>query len=517
MIFRAYLLIATSLWTVSNSYSNPSLITYDWPTATGEAIESDYYSVRISNGLVSKEVKVLQSSSWEEPGGGPEVFRGRTFSWASFSSDFKGPLEIEVTKIFGEGSIDVEIFPSGYQIKPVISKDGKVVKFSLKQSRYVSINFKSKDNQHTTDGIIRHMLMIFADPLETDPPLVNVKDTVVFDQDTTQDTLKKAQVIFFKPGFYSLKKQLADGILHVSKGQTVYLSGGAFVEGRIEGKNVNKVTIKGRGVLSGRNLKWRPGLPISALIHLVGANNKVEGIVACDNNMHGIVPGVKSEIRNVKLWGWHYNNDGFRPWGGKVDHCFLRPTDDAFYVGRNVEVTDTVIWQSFNGAIVTCGWGSAEKPYNSSKFLMKNCHIIYPEWNGIGNNNGVLASQLPYSAQSQDIRFEDIRVDGNISALTNLKRNFALEKVGKPGGIRNVSFKNVTVTGRQVIYNFDRSKSQPSYSLIKGEDGFHIENVLFDNVRIGGVLLTEKNRSNYFQIDSSTTQGVRFCDSNKTK
>lgn len=145
---------------------------------------------------------------------------------------------------------------------------------------------------------------------------------------------------------------------------------------------------------------------------------------------------------------------------------------------------------------------------------MRDSHIIYPEWNGVGNNNGILASQLPYSGNSDDIHFERVRIDGNIVALTNLKRNEAQEKTipsgRSPGGIRNVTFTNIVVTGTQLTYNYDRSQETASRSGIRGDDQFTVSDVHFENLRIGGVNITEDNRSQFFEIDQTTTSGITF-------
>ena len=56
---------------------------------------------------------------------------------------------------------------------------------------------------------------------------------------------------------------------------------------------------------------------------------------------HGIVVGFDSTIENVKLWGWHDNNDGFRPGKGSVvKNSFVRFVDDALYAS-DTDVTDT--------------------------------------------------------------------------------------------------------------------------------------------------------------------------------
>lgn len=496
----------------SNALLSAEVITYDWPTAAGEAVLSDRYEVRVIENGVTHEVETLMSLSWTEEGGGPDIFRDRTFSWAPLSSDFSETITVEVEKTYGEGAPEVEIVPSGYNIIPMLADDGKTVRFELDRSRYVSVNFKTADNLKATDGLITHMLMVFADNLETDLPDKSTAGVHLFNANTTQADVEAADLTYFEPGFHDLRKNFDEGNLQLKPDMHIYLAGGAFITGKMMAHGrADRAKIFGRGAISGREYPWAPGQPISALIEAGGNDIVIDGIYAMDNNKHGIVPGFTPTLRNAKVWGWHYNSDGFRPWGGTVDHCFTRPTDDAFYVaGGNLVVTDTVIWQSFNGAVVTCGWGSPENPYNTQDFLMKDCHIIYPEWNGVGNNNGILASQLPYNAESKRIRFENVRVDGNVSAIANLKRNEDKAKTGTPGGISDVVFQDLVITGNQYIYNFDRSLQSESKSSIRGDDGFRVEDVTFNNLSIGGTPVTAENASTYFTIDAATTSNITF-------
>ncbi|CAN5275807.1 hypothetical protein BH23VER1_BH23VER1_18080 [soil metagenome] len=498
-----------------------ALVTYDWPTAPGEALLSDRYAVVVSAAGETRNVETLVSEAWDDPGGGPDIFRGRTFSWASFAASYEDPVTVTVTKLFGDGTPDVEVFPSGYNVARKVSADGRSVTFRLRQSHYLSVNFKTGDNRIDSFGTIRHLLMIFADPLEaTPPPDPDEPGTIAFGPTTTAAEVAATDTILFPPGFHDLRGRLQpgtddDGLLLVRDDHTVHLAGGAFVVGKIVSHtNRTNITVRGRGAITGRAWDWPPaaradGRRSPSLIDFDGNHHVVEGVHAFDNDMHGIVPGFSATLRHVKMWGWHHNNDGFRPWGGLVEHCFGRPADDAFYVGgRDLEVRNTVIWQSFNGAVVTCGWGSPTNPYDTRGFVMRDCHVLYPEWQNLGNNNGIIASQLPYNASSEDILIENLRVDGNVAGLTNLKRNEALDKIGSPGGITNVTLRNVIITGDQRFYNFDRTVATPRKSVLRGDDGFALGNLEFDNVRIGGTLLTEANRDDHFTVEGPVNELV---------
>eukprot|EP00930_Biecheleria_cincta_P079279 TRINITY_DN6704_c0_g1_i2.p1 TRINITY_DN6704_c0_g1~~TRINITY_DN6704_c0_g1_i2.p1 ORF type:complete len:1202 (+),score=125.18 TRINITY_DN6704_c0_g1_i2:193-3606(+) len=514
--------------------STGSLEVYDWPDSDPHVHLSTNYAVKLTavGGTPSEHpLEAIMSLSWDEPSGGDSnIPRDRTFNWASFSTD-QFPVTVEVTKLFGEGATDVEVFPSRYGLSPVLSNGGKTVRFVLDRSRYVSVNFKTADNLAMQPDYVKHMLMIFADDLEV-PALVPDKTaagTLIFTPSTTQAEINAATTVWFEAGVHDTGPQFAatNGQMHILESQTFYLEGGAYVFGNIAGavdggrtagkcqgnECAHNARILGRGVLSGAKRAWYPGMPLSSLVQLSGwtQNAVVDGVIFCDNDMHGVVPGGKSTIRNTKMWGWHWNNDGFRPWGGDVSHSFLRPVDDAFYVSPSgaVNIDDVVIWPGWNGAVVTCGWDT----FQGTGLTMRNSEILYPEWRHKWNNNGIFVSQMSYSGSCSNVLFEDINVDGNIVALTNLKMDATKPVQGTAGGIKDITFRNVVVTGQLQGSNYERTEQVNEYNYLHGTADFRIDDVLFDSVRIGGVLLTAANQADYFDVDASTTSNIRFLDS----
>ena len=536
------------LMSVKYDNSLDDAITYDWPTEEGEAILSDKYFVTLSqNGKTVFSEVIMSESKDVEISDFAMEFKGRTFNWTSFSSDFSSPITVTVEKLFGDGADKVEIVPSPLKVTPTLSEDKKKVSFTLTEPHYVSINFKSLDNRHTSDGVIKHMLMIFAEPLEKDVPNKTDEGVHVYSAKSTKEDLQAAKVIYFPRGYHNLSTQYSSSVGNlgeaISSNKEVYFEGGSYVHGRIYAGSASNVKIYGRGVLTGRDFKWHKNLdrnggksgvdsypPNQSHINVSGTNNVIEGIIVCDGAGHGVNMGYSATYVRTKYWGWHCNNDGFRPWGDKtniIDHCFIRSTDDALY-NKSLLVTNTVFWPSFNGSILCLGW---DGKYNTENSVLRDNYIIYPEWRNIGNNNGIVMSQLDYDMKGINVLIENLYIDGNIPALLNLHTNSNKQKVddytidsgfnGTLGEVKNIVFKNVFVSGDQVVFDGTSYEQFPQLnkSLIRGaklSDGsiFKISDITMDNVWVSNVLLTEENKDDYFIIDEETTENITFLNSN---
>jgi hypothetical protein len=175
------------------------------------------------------------------------------------------------------------------------------------------------------------MLMIFAEPLESDVPDKNSNGVHVYSKNSTKKQMDDADVIYFPVGFHDLSLQYNNvsnmGPSMHKKSEKIYFEGGSYyVMGRIHGTGQSNVKIYGRGVLSGCNFKWSqrllqngglPGIdsyPASEAHLDLGANvngsNTIEGIIVCDGAGHGVNLGQSNNVyRNLKTWAWHPNND----------------------------------------------------------------------------------------------------------------------------------------------------------------------------------------------------------------
>ncbi|MHC4199816.1 MAG: hypothetical protein ACYSU0_07465 [Planctomycetota bacterium] len=184
--------------------------------APGGIAPSEHYTVKVSQGG-----RVLDSFVYMVRAQRPKSNRSRTTSWTTFS--FSGEVTVHVTKLRGAFT-SCKVIPTSYRIRPTVK--GDTVSFELDRPRKVSVEF---------DGDITHPLLVFADPLERNVPTPDAPD-----------------VVYFAPGVHNVGKGYA-----VGPGKTVYLAGGAYVNGQLVTKDASGVTIRGRGILSGETFAER--------------------------------------------------------------------------------------------------------------------------------------------------------------------------------------------------------------------------------------------------------------------
>lgn len=465
----------------------------------------------------------------------------RTFSWSSFACT--GPATVEVTKLFGGPAEGVVVSPKALGIEPELI-GGRRARFVLPGALYVSVRFESPDN---TDeyGQIRHGLMIFADPPEKGPPRPGDPGVVAYGPTSALDA---ARVIHFPPGVWDLADRFERGTLPIRDGQTVHLAPGAFVYGTIDGLRTVNTRVIGRGVISGARYGHKSIMgrarTTRQLITLDPWDGKtyrnvpdhghlVEGVTAVDPAGHTLVTGRKSVVRRVKIIGWRANDDGMRNGDGSlIERCFVKTADDFFYAHKPITITRCVLWPMWNGATLQLGWGS----YGGGGTRFVDNDIINPEWEARGPNQGFMASMVFPDSRNSDILVEDLRVEGTISALVNLHMRLPSDGGGSPedsaagnyapgreGYVRKITLRNVTVENPQ-RYSRGRggnTSAGPGRSLIAGlvhlGRTYYVSDVTFENLRIGGELVTERNAAEHFEIDLATTRNIRFIATDRRR
>jgi hypothetical protein len=495
------------------------------------------YSVKVIHGNRARESFVYVSrcpkGSFKVDRVWPELL-DRTFSWTGFAC--AGSVTIEVTKLFGAPADGVTISPNIFRIGPE-SFDGRTARFVLPRPLYVSVRFDAPDNADEY-GQIRHGLMIFADPPEEGPPRPGQAGVVRYGPDAA---FRDARVIYFPPGVHDLTRRFGLGGLPISDGQTVYLAPGAFVYGTIDGLKTVNTRVIGRGVISGakyghKSVKGK-GRKTRQLITLDPWDGRdyrnvpdhghmVDGITAVDPAGHTLVTGRGSVVRNMKIIGWRANDDGMRNGDdSRIERCFIKTADDHFYACKRITITRCVLWPMWNGAVLQLGWGS----YGGGGTRVSDCDVINPEWEARGANQGFMALQVFPDSRNEDIVVEDVRIEGEIGALVNLHMRLPSDGCGSPedalagsyspkreGHIRGITFRNVTVERPQRWFRGDGTGggAGPGRSLIAGMKlggkTYYVSDFTFENLRIGGELVTERNAAEHFETDPATTRDIRF-------
>jgi len=425
---------------------------------------------------------------------------------ASFACwDMSGPVTVEVVS---KQAVDrVAVRPTSYGIQPKV--DGNRITFALKRPRQVTVEVNGSHKA----------LHLFANPPETDVP-----------------RLTDANVRYFGPGMHR------PGKIVLKSNETVYIAGGAVVHGVIEATEASNLRILGRGILDVSTFKretkvWAENDPsfeskapnervaihtatdggvFGGAISLCGCQNvHIEGIVIRDSNRWTLVPAGCRGIRiaNVKLIGlWRFNTDGINIVNSEdvtIDGCFIRSFDDSIcikgqpgrcwhgYVAgtrpvRNVTVSNCVIWND---------WGTAFQ-FGDGAWAPEIAHLLFRDCDIIRTCHIAMGFGPAYGgATIQDVRFEDIRVEiddeaskpmiqqGREAKYTGTKGDYCprliYQVIGKhmTGSVRNVLFKNITVTG---------SGRRFPLSILRGFSAERcVENVVIENLRINGKLISD--------------------------
>lgn len=366
--------------------------------------------------------------------------------------DFSGEVEVAVT--YNKGPVNTaRIRPLSYGIQHT-TKD-RTLLFKLRKPANLSVE---------VNGDVFDNLQLFANPLEDFVPAAT-----------------DPNVIYFGPGFH----QIADGVLAVPSGKTVYIAGGAVVSGQIAIQHVSNVKVLGRGMLeqaAGRGIKiaWSKNVEING--------------VFCGQCFTGGSENVT--IRNVKsisYWQW---GDGMNVVSSNnvlFDGVFNRNSDDCTtvygsrgpYKGgcKNVVMKNSTLWADVAHPILIGTHGSTPNPVILEDLTYENMDILdHVEFQY--DYQGCMSLNAGDSNLIRNVRFENIRVeDFRHGQLLNLRVFFNSKYCTSPGrGIENVMFKNVSYTGNNALT-----------SIIAGyDDQRTVKNVVFDNLRINGQLITDK-------------------------
>ncbi|PTQ93650.1 glycosyl hydrolase family 28 [Mucilaginibacter yixingensis] len=366
--------------------------------------------------------------------------------------DFSGTVEVAVT--YNKGTVEsARIRPLSYNIQHQV--DHKTVFFKLNKPANISVEI---------NGNIFDNLHLFANPLEEVVPGAH-----------------DPNVIFFGPGYH----QIAGGRLVVPSGKTVYIAGGAVVDGQIVIQNVTDVKVLGRGMLT-----QEPGKGVKIAW---SKNVLIEGIFCGQCFTGGSENVTIKNIKSISYWQW---GDGMNVVSSNnvlFDGVFNRNSDDCTtvygsrgpYKGgcKNVVMKNSTLWADVAHPILIGTHGSTPKPVILEDLTYENLDILdHMEFQY--DYQGCMSLNAGDSNLIRNVRFENIRVeDFRHGQLLNLRVFFNSKYCTSPGrGIENVIFKNVSYKGSNALT-----------SIIAGyDDQRTIKNIVFDNLRINGQLITDK-------------------------
>ena len=394
----------------------------------------------------------------------------QTTSFAYF--DFSGKVDVSVT--YNKGPVkSVKIRPLSSGITPNIK--GNTITFSLSDPRNLSIE---------VNGDIFHNLHLFANPLETFKP-------------SSSDT----SVMFYGPGIHYV------GNILIPSNKTVYIAGGAIVQGGFAMINAENVRILGRGILTqGAIVQDSSEKPLpkanfrrtrnDEITVEYSKNITIDGLIVIPEKYTVLVGQSQGvTISNLKSFSSGGNADGldvFCSTDVMIDNVFMRNSDDCIaiyghrwaYKGdvRNITVRNSILWADVAHPVVVGTHGNTENPETLEQMKFINIDVLDQHENQL-DYQGCLSLNAGDGNYIKDIRFEDIRVeDIRKGQLTNLRVMYNRKYNTSAGrGIENVYFKNVSYNGNHanvsVIVGYDEARG--------------IKNLTFENLKINGTIISD--------------------------
>lgn len=359
--------------------------------------------------------------------------------------DFDDTVEVSITSAKNK-ICSYRLRPLSYDIPT--QQEGNTVTFRLNKSRYMSFEI---------NGDIYHNLQIFADH-KISKPKVNKKN-----------------FIYFGPGFHDFK---GDSI-KISSNQTVYIDGGAVINGWLSIYKANNVKIIGHGIIN-------PGRHEGIMV-------KYSKNVIIDGPLTTQIPVGGSDsvtIKNAKVISWYGWGDGMNVFASNnvtYNHVFCRTSDDCstiyctrlgYYGGcKNISINDAVYWADVAHPIMIGLHGDVSKYETIENILYNNIDILEQNENQI-DYQGCIGINDGDNNIVRDITFSNIRIeDINKGMLINMRVCYNRKYCHAPGsGIANITFKNFSYNG-----------THAGMSIIAGyDDSRKISNIQFENFSING-------------------------------
>jgi hypothetical protein len=385
--------------------------------------------------------------------------------------DFTGQVEIGVRKNNGDFK-RVEVRPASKAIRHRV--ENGIVLFTIDRPQNLSVEF---------DGDRLHNLHIFAGaPIARPAP--------------------GPDVVFYEPGLHAPP----GGVFPVKSGQTIYVAGGAILQGVFKPDKVEDVRIIGRGIVD---------RPADQLVVQDSKNVTVEGLTFLTPK-HGTIACASSsnvtfrDIRTLSNGSWSDGINVFACSDVTVERAFIRTSDDSVAVyatrksgkgdTRRVRVRDSIFWPDVAHAIFIGIHGDSEKPNVLEDLRFENIDIL-----GLDEDDPEYQGALAISAGDdntvRDVLFDDIRVEQiEEGKLFNIRTVFNAKYGTSPGLlVDGVRFRNIAFTG----------DGWPSPSTISGFGPDRpVRNISFENVTIGGRRLKAADPA-VIEIGSNV-EGVAF-------
>ncbi|MGL1959206.1 MAG: glycosyl hydrolase family 28 protein [Colwellia sp.] len=446
-IFAVFITFMIINNTVALPFNNDNLITYDVAKKALYTHHNDDYTVKVR--IPGEQWRDLYEYNVEV-----DLDKPQNASMVYF--DMLGTVEVAIKKNNGDVS-RVEVRPQSTGIKATV-KDNTAF-FTLHKPTKISVEF---------NGDRLHNMHLFANELEKSSP--NSKDD---------------NVMWFDAGIHKPKE---GNSFNIPSNTTVYIAGGALLQGKILIHNAENVRILGPGIIDN---------PERGIEVTMSKNVIIDGPIIRNPKHYTVFCGQSSDliIRNFKTFSakpWSDGIDMMSCSNVHIDDVFLRTSDDAIavyghrweYSGnvKNIKVTNSTLWADVAHPINIGIHGSHKKPETIEKLTFKNIDILAHDEDD-PNYQGAMAISCGDDNLIRNVLFEDIRLDNieegmlfNFRSLFNEKYSLAPCR-----GVENITLRNVHYQGPMI-----------SPSVISGYSASRaVDGVYLDNVSVNGKQVTK--------------------------
>jgi hypothetical protein len=420
------------------------------------------------------------------------VFDTPIASYAVF--DMTGEVTVEVNTMYDVRWVDIRPLRTG--LKPTYTGDNSF-SFKLKQPENLSLELNGRIRQQP--------LFIFAGKPETNRPSKSDKN-----------------VIWYEGG-----KLYKDVKLELKDNQTVYIEGGAVVQGYLFAKGKKNIRICGRGILDGSLNKNDPTCD-NRFIDLQDCEN----ISIEDINLHNATTWQvalfhcnKAKITGIHIVSESGSDDGMdicRCTNVVIDNVFAHTKDDCVAIKSqgdypatdptdNILVKNCVFWNSIWGNGIEIGFELYSAEVKNIRF--ENIDVIHVE------DGATISIHNAGQAHVHDVVFENIRIEDSRQKLFDVAIFFS--RWG-PDGIQDPDF----ISKNYLWGAWDGVQKIP-----EGKEAYHsqfrgtVSNILFKDIQVIGGLMpfsvfhgfdATKNVSG-IQIENLTYMGKKLVDTESAK
>ena len=416
------------------------------------------------------------------------------------------PFQKERTKHNHGGPYSFTTFDMDKPVEVKIKSTVKVLDHTILRPEGAGVkNLKRSDSE--LSFTLEKPAQIIVEPDGKNGPLLLFANAI----DDFRPDLDDPNLIYYGPGIHYPDTAL----IEMGDNQTLYLAEGAIVKAgvAVRGKNV---TICGRGIICGNEFTWRQFSRSSILI-TESDNVVVKDVIlrGCASWTMPIIHSRNVLVDNVKIVaGRTQTDDGINPCNSQdilIKNCFIRTDDDCIALKgisllpdteNNVEritVENCILWCD-RARIFLLGHESRAEYMRD--LIFRNLDIVHFSMTAFLLEPGE-------NMRLEHAVFEDIRINGEgqreLIRLKPVVNQYMRTRV--PGHINQISFKNITVTGKDGPYKIQLMDADEEYTINRNEmdniaaptivqlpgarEGYLVTNVIFDGVSVSGQKVTQ--------------------------